>query len=161
MLGKTEGKRRRGRQDETVRQHHRLNGHEFEQTWGNGEGQRSLVCCSPWGPRVGHDLATEQQQQWRMGGGRPLSVSLTPGAGLLCSSIHGIVQARILEWAEFTSPEDVPWPKGQTHVFCLSCISTVALRHQGKPSAPTGYCSEGTKLLIRTNSAAETNNLGS
>ena len=29
--------------------HHRLNGHEFEQTLGDGEGQVSLVCCSPWG----------------------------------------------------------------------------------------------------------------
>ena len=27
------------------------------------EGQGSLVCCSPWGHRVGHDLATEQQKQ--------------------------------------------------------------------------------------------------
>ena len=29
--------------------HHRLNGHEFEQTPGDGEGQGSLVCCSSWG----------------------------------------------------------------------------------------------------------------
>jgi len=29
--------------------HHRLNGREFEQTLGEGEGQGSLVCCSPWG----------------------------------------------------------------------------------------------------------------
>ena len=29
--------------------HHRLNGHEFEQAPGDSEGQRSLVCCSPWG----------------------------------------------------------------------------------------------------------------
>ena len=29
--------------------HHRLNGHEFEQTLGDGEGQGSLVCCSAWG----------------------------------------------------------------------------------------------------------------
>ena len=35
--------------DETVGWHHRLNVHEFEQTLGDGEGQRSLVCCSPWG----------------------------------------------------------------------------------------------------------------
>ena len=28
---------------------HRLNGHEFEQTPGDGEGQGSLACCSPWG----------------------------------------------------------------------------------------------------------------
>jgi len=30
---------------------HRLNGHEFEQTLGDGEGQGSLVCCSPWGSK--------------------------------------------------------------------------------------------------------------
>ena len=39
-----------------------LNGHEFEQASGDGEGEESLVCCSPWGHRVRHDLATEQQQ---------------------------------------------------------------------------------------------------
>ena len=34
---------------EMVEWHHRLNGHEFEQTSGNSEGQGSLACCSPWG----------------------------------------------------------------------------------------------------------------
>ena len=29
--------------------HHRLNGHEFEQTPGDGDGQGSVACCSPWG----------------------------------------------------------------------------------------------------------------
>ena len=29
--------------------HHQLNGHEFEQTLGDREGQGSLACCSPWG----------------------------------------------------------------------------------------------------------------
>ena len=36
-------------EDEMVGWHHRLSGHEFEQTPGDGEGQGSLVCCSPWG----------------------------------------------------------------------------------------------------------------
>ena len=36
-------------EDEMVGWHHRLNGHEFEQAPGDGEGQRSLACCSPWG----------------------------------------------------------------------------------------------------------------
>ena len=36
-------------EDEMVVWHHRLNGHEFEQALGDGEGQGSLVCCSPWG----------------------------------------------------------------------------------------------------------------
>jgi len=42
-----------------VREHHLLHGYEFEQTPGDSGGQGSLVCCSPWGCRVGHDLATE------------------------------------------------------------------------------------------------------
>ena len=29
--------------------HHQLNGHSFDQTLGDGEGQGSLACCSPWG----------------------------------------------------------------------------------------------------------------
>ena len=29
--------------------HHGVNGHEFEQALGDGDGQGSLACCSPWG----------------------------------------------------------------------------------------------------------------
>ena len=36
-------------EDEMVGWHHRLNGHEFEKTLGDGEGQGSLVCCSSRG----------------------------------------------------------------------------------------------------------------
>ena len=36
-------------EDEMVGWHHQLNGNEFEETPGDGEGQRSLVCCNPWG----------------------------------------------------------------------------------------------------------------
>ena len=36
-------------EDEMVGWHHRLNGHEFGQAPADGEGQGSLVCCSPWG----------------------------------------------------------------------------------------------------------------
>ena len=35
-------------EDEMVGWHHQLNGHEFEQAPGSGDGQGSLVCCSPW-----------------------------------------------------------------------------------------------------------------
>ena len=44
--------------------HHRCNGHEFEQTPENSEGQGSLACFSQWGHRVGHDLAAEQLQSY-------------------------------------------------------------------------------------------------
>ena len=36
-------------EDEMVGWYHRLNGHEFEQTPGDGDGQGSPACCSPWG----------------------------------------------------------------------------------------------------------------
>ena len=39
-------------EDEMVGWHHRLSGHEFEQTLGDGEGQGSLASCSPWGHKV-------------------------------------------------------------------------------------------------------------
>ena len=35
-------------EDEMVGWRHRLNGHEFEQILGDGEGQECLACCSPW-----------------------------------------------------------------------------------------------------------------
>ena len=34
---------------EMVGWHHRLDGHEFEEALGDGDGQGSLACCSPWG----------------------------------------------------------------------------------------------------------------
>ena len=49
ILGKIEGRRRSGQQDEMVGWHHQLNGYESELTPGDSEGQGSLVCCSPWG----------------------------------------------------------------------------------------------------------------
>ena len=50
MLGKIEGRRRRRRQ-QRMRwlDHHRLDGHEFEQPLGVDDGQVGLACCSSWG----------------------------------------------------------------------------------------------------------------
>ena len=36
-------------EDEMIGLHHRLDGHEFEEALGVGDGQGSLECCSPWG----------------------------------------------------------------------------------------------------------------
>ena len=53
-------------EDEMVRQHHRLNGQECEQTLGDSGGQRILPClhsiASVESQRVSHDLVTAQQQ---------------------------------------------------------------------------------------------------
>ena len=38
-------------ENEMVGWHHQLYGHEFEQPPGDDNGQRSLVCCNPWGRR--------------------------------------------------------------------------------------------------------------
>ena len=38
-----------------MRWHHQLDGHEFAQTPGDSERQESLVCCSPWRLKVGHN----------------------------------------------------------------------------------------------------------
>ena len=42
-------RRKRVTEDEVVAWHHQLNACEFEKTLGDGEGQGSLACCSPWG----------------------------------------------------------------------------------------------------------------
>ena len=64
MPGKIEVRRRRGWQRiEMVGWHHQLDGHEFEEASGAGEGQGSPARCSPWGRkeshRVVHDWVTE------------------------------------------------------------------------------------------------------
>ena len=49
MLGKIEARRRRGQtEDKMVGWYHRLDGHEYEQAPGAGDGQGKLACCSLW-----------------------------------------------------------------------------------------------------------------
>ena len=47
--GEDWGQEKGATEDEMVEWHHWLNGYEFEQTWGDSEGQGSLACYSPWG----------------------------------------------------------------------------------------------------------------
>ena len=57
--GKDLGQEEKGTtEDEMVGWHHRLNGHEFEQAPGVGDGQGGLACCSPWGCK---ELDTTEQ----------------------------------------------------------------------------------------------------
>ena len=48
-------------EDEMVAWHHRLNEHEFGWTLGVGDGQRGLVCCSPWGRKELKSCVTQTQ----------------------------------------------------------------------------------------------------
>ena len=52
------------------------------------------------------------------------------------SSVHGISQARILEWVAISSSRGSSWPRNGTHVSCISCIGRwilVPLPHLGSP----------------------------
>ena len=49
MPGRIESTEKGMTEDEMVEWHHPLNGNEFEQALGVGDGQGRLACCSPWG----------------------------------------------------------------------------------------------------------------
>ena len=45
------------------------------------------------------------------------------------SSVHGVSQARVLEWVAISSYRGSSWPRDQTHVSCVSCIGGWLLYH--------------------------------
>ena len=64
MLGKDSGQEEKGAtEDEIVGWHHRLNGHEFEQTLGDSEGQGSLKCYCLWGCKES-DMTQQLNSSW-------------------------------------------------------------------------------------------------
>ena len=112
--GKEWGQEEKGTtEDEMVGWHLRLDGHEFEQPPGIGDGQGSLAFCSPWGHK---ELGTTEQVDWTdkyyrntrkkatgnyhpyMGAQLYLSLCDSMDCSPAGSSVHGILQARILEW---------------------------------------------------------------
>ena len=102
-------------------------------------GQRSLVGYSPWGhKRVGQHLVTENvhththththtqvdiSSTWLKVKWSHLVVSdsLWPhGHNLLGSSVHGIFQARVLEWVAIFFSRGSSWPRDRTWVSCIA-----------------------------------------
>ena len=79
-------------EDEMAGWHHRLDGHEFEQALGDGEGQGSLACCSPWGHRVKQVWATEQSREVTKWG----CYSLTLSGSLLIKIIKSRARLKII-----------------------------------------------------------------
>ena len=72
--GKDWGQNEKGvAEDEMVGWHHRLNGHEFEQAFGDSKGEGNLVCCSPWGPKES-DLTEQLNNNKMLLGGWNLSI---------------------------------------------------------------------------------------
>ena len=81
--------------------HHQLNGDEFEQALGVGDGQGSLACCSPWGLE---DSDTIERVHFhfslsciREGNGNPLRCSCLENprdGGAQRAAVHGVAQTR-------------------------------------------------------------------
>ena len=67
--------------------HHRLNGHEFEETLGDGEGQGSLACCSSWGHKES-DMIEQLNKK--------VKVLVTQSWPTLCDSMDCSLPARLL-----------------------------------------------------------------
>ena len=65
-------------EDDMVRWHHQLDGHEFEQAPGIGDKQ-SLACCSPWGHK---ELETTERRNWTSGLLMTTALRKGPGVGL-------------------------------------------------------------------------------
>ena len=78
-------------EDEMVGWHHRLNGHEFEQATGVGDGQGSLECCSPWGRKeldTTEWLNWTEQNSWWVGLEVPSYISDTEDTKIDTSCLH-------------------------------------------------------------------------
>ena len=88
-------------EDEMVGWHHPLNGHEFEQTPGVGDGQGGLVCCGSWSRR---ESDTTEQLHFHVslscigeGNGNPLQCSCleNPRAGgAWWAAVSGVAQGQ-------------------------------------------------------------------
>ena len=88
-------------EDEMGEGHHQLHEHEFEQVLGVGDGQGSLVCCSPWG-REESDTTERLHFHFslsciREGNGNPLQCSCLENPrdrGAWWAAIYGVAQSR-------------------------------------------------------------------
>ena len=119
-------------EDEMVGWRDWLSGYEFEQAPGVGDGRRSLACCSPWGRK---ESDTTGPLNWYLDSGVLCVCAqscLTPCYPIDCSlsgfSVHGIFQARTLEWVTISYSRGSSQPKDRFSVSCISCVSCIGSR---------------------------------
>ena len=89
-------------------------------------------------------LDRDTQQGRMLIGGLYLCCLVAKSCSTLCDlmdcslpgfSVHGLFQARILEWVAFPFSRGSSWPRDQTHVSHISCIGrSLSFHHQGNPS---------------------------
>ena len=128
-------------EEEMVGWHHRLNGHEFERTLGDSEGQGSPACCNP-----GAAKSQTRHSNWTREEPGPIDLravicceKLLQSCPTLCdpmdcslpgSSVCGILQARILEWICHSLLQGIFPTQGlNQHVLHLTCVGRRVLYH--------------------------------
>ena len=116
-------------EDETVRWHHWLNGHGFEQTLGGSEGQGSLMCCSPWGHKES-DM-TEQLNKTLLTCIYP-SPLIQQFRSTSQTSRHSSLHFLVKKKASFTIAIYRLWKWGAEMKMCPTLINA----GWGKPSSP-------------------------
>ena len=79
-------------EDEVVGWHLQLSGHEFLQTLGDGEGQGSLACCSPWGCKE-LDMTEQMNKEWQLS---VISIWIIKNTHI------GITESGTTEWLNWT-----------------------------------------------------------
>ena len=94
--------------------YHWLNGHEFEQTPGDCEGQRSLEYCSSWGCRVGHNWATALN--WTEG-----TVCMKKAGKCFILPLYHLFKPFFLSFKIFSSLE---FSNGEKWVYILTLLCT-------------------------------------
>ena len=106
--------------------HHRLDGHEFEQTPGDGEGQESLACCSPWGRK--ESATTQQLDNSRAHRTASLRMGLSGSQGLLCWDGQGAdLGRRRTSWSVSCSGTVSKQALNQkTHLMGLDFVTAIA-----------------------------------
>ena len=133
-------------EDEMVRLHHRIYGHEFEKAPGVGDGQGSLACCSPWGCKESN--TTEQLNQLTDSSILVFFLHLCQVASIVFNSATlwtvafqaplSLGFSRQEYWSGLPCPSPVQSPRDRTSISYVFCIGKQALYHYnlGNPLFP-------------------------
>ena len=128
------------KEHEMVGCHHQLDGHEFEQAPGVGDGWGSLACCSPWGCKESDttewlnwiELKVQDSVVKRYSEGRNWNGTWAHEGFTLGMDRHEIFQSGNLDWVERVIAQD-PWEKWKDGVLSL-IVRGIKLRRKEKPS---------------------------
>ena len=74
-----------------IRGHHRFDEHEFEQALGDGEGQGSLACCSPWGHKESDTTERPNNERLKKNAAQTLKGKNRTEGGVKGISVHELL----------------------------------------------------------------------